>query len=86
MDLSLQMQSPSPSQMPLVWPRVTQLAEQAQLPRVHRNPALTRLVETSSANTGVSRVFPNILLTTNIKHHSQISVIGYTIQAEQIIL
>ena len=39
-DFSLHWQSPSPSQMPLVCPRVTQLAVQAQLPRVHRNPAL----------------------------------------------
>ena len=33
--LSLQMHSPSPSQMPLVWPRVTQLAEHAHSPREH---------------------------------------------------
>ena len=39
-DLSLHWHSPSPSQMPLVWPRVTQLAVHAQLPRVHLNPAL----------------------------------------------
>ena len=62
MDLSLQMQSPSPSQMPLVCPRVTQLAEQAHWPRVHLNPPLTRLAVASRTNTGVS-VLPNILLT-----------------------
>ena len=39
-DFSLQMQSFSLSQMPLVWPRVTQEAEQAQSPRVHLKPAL----------------------------------------------
>ena len=67
MDLSLQMQSPSPSQMPLVWPRVTQLAEQAQLPRVHRKPPLTRLVETSNTNTGLS-LLPNIVLAAEIQN------------------
>ena len=50
MDFSLQMQSPSPSQIPLVWPSVTQLALQAKLPREQRNPALTRLVVTSTNN------------------------------------
>ena len=72
MDLSLQLHSPSPSQIPLVWPRVTQLAEQAQLPRVHRNPALTRLLETSKTNTGVSEP-PNILLTKITKHQLDMS-------------
>ena len=42
-DFSLQMQSFSLSQMPLVWPRVTQEAEQAQSPRVHLKPALVRV-------------------------------------------
>ena len=41
-DFSLQMQSFSLSQMPLVWPRVTQEAEQAQSPSVHLKPALVR--------------------------------------------
>ena len=50
MDFSLQMQAPSLSQMPLVWPRVTQLVVQAQLPREHRNPALTRREVTSTTS------------------------------------
>ena len=41
-DFSLQMQSFSLSQMPLVWPRVTQEAEQAQSPSVHLKPALVK--------------------------------------------
>ena len=61
MDLSLQLQSPSSSQIPLVWPRVTQLAVQAKLPSLHRNPPLTMLVVASNTNTGLSVVFPNIL-------------------------
>ena len=39
MDFSLQLQSPSASQIPLVCPRATQLAEQAVFPKVHLNPA-----------------------------------------------
>ena len=39
-DFSLQLHSPSLSQMPLVWPRATQEAEQAHSPRVHLKPAL----------------------------------------------
>ena len=35
MDFSLQMHSPSSSQMPLVWPRATQLATQGPLPKRH---------------------------------------------------
>ena len=44
MDFSLQMQSPSWSQMPLVCPSVTQEAEQAHWPRVHLNPAMEVVV------------------------------------------
>ena len=52
MDFSLQIHSPSSSQIPLVWPSVTQLAEQAKFPMEQRNPALTRLVIAST----ISRV------------------------------
>ena len=61
MDCSLQMQLPSPSQIPLVWPSVTQLAVQAKFPREQRNPALTRLVVTSSNNRLVLMVLENIV-------------------------
>ena len=44
MDFSLQIQSLSLSQMPLVWPRVTQEAEQAHSPSVHRKPALVTAI------------------------------------------
>ena len=60
MDLSLQMHSPSPSQIPLVWPSVTQLTEQAKFPMEQRNPALTRL-EVTSTTTRVVIVLENIL-------------------------
>ena len=56
MGFSLQMHSPSPLQMPLVWPRVTQLAEQAKFPMEQRNPALTRLLVTNNINMGDSMV------------------------------
>ena len=61
MDCSLQMQLPSPSQIPLVWPSVTQLALQAKFPREQRNPALTRLVVTSTNNRVDFIVLENIV-------------------------
>ena len=61
MDCSLQMQFPSPSQMPLVWPSVTQLAVQAKFPMEQRKPALTRLVVTINNNRLVLIVLENIV-------------------------
>ena len=59
MVLSLQIHSPSASQMPEVWPRVTQLAEQAHWPSVHLNPPITRLQWRPNNNTG--NIFSDIL-------------------------
>ena len=43
-DFSLQLHSPSASQIPLVCPRVTQLAVQAHSPREHLKPPMVRLI------------------------------------------